>query len=734
MSSQSRENQEPDKEGPLLQSESPDPTLIQAIVLKPESDYHSQQWKNGLGTTDEIAIYPPDKDFTKDEFFWRFSTNTMHANCSFSLFPGYDCTTVILPTDEDKKSKAHFSLSHQGGESLTKIQPLFPYSWQGEWATTCKLSNSPVSCLQFMLRRELGKAQVRIEKIGSFETDLQGDVDSGKNMLFGAFALVYVVEGFISVILDENYTHNQKFELKKGETLLVERDEEASPTSILLNATNQVGQSAYSGVEATVVVIQIEEGKTFGGILQPQSQSQAATTTTTATAHQEEESPPQRFSNNDGIVPSQRRPSNRRPSLLVPMEQDGNNIKAPIAQSPTQELESKLNEMHVSDKPKRMGLERRDSLINMESFDPNAIYEPPAFALIHKDTDMPPPVTRDKLEVDEFPLNTISTAWIKMMTQGLSEWLKLPIVVCRGTEDGPVVGITAAVHGNELNGVPCIHRVISQIDVNKLKGTVVAVPCVNVWGFLKFQREFADGRDLNRQFPGKSDGYASQVFCDHLMNKIISQFNYMVDLHTASFGRINSYYVRADMNDPLGAKMAKLQQPQILLHNSGQDGTLRSAAAARGIKAITVEIGNPQTFQDRYIQWSFMGIMRILDHFEMYDLKNINMTEIETLANEENLNGPPHTVLCSRGFWLYTKTGGLLEVYPGVNKLVKKGEIIARIKNMFGNVIDEYFSPCTGVVIGRSSNPVAMAGDRIVHMGVIKRTGEVLAKAAKENY
>ncbi|KAG1080274.1 hypothetical protein G6F42_023409 [Rhizopus arrhizus] len=216
MSSQSRENQEPDKEGPLLQSESPDPTLIQAIVLKPESDYHSQQWKNGLGTTDEIAIYPPDKDFTKDEFFWRFSTNTMHANCSFSLFPGYDCTTVILPTDEDKKSKAHFSLSHQGGESLTKIQPLFPYSWQGEWATTCKLSNSPVSCLQFMLRRELGKAQVRIEKIGSFETDLQGDVDSGKNMLFGAFALVYVVEGFISVILDENYTHNQKFELKKA--------------------------------------------------------------------------------------------------------------------------------------------------------------------------------------------------------------------------------------------------------------------------------------------------------------------------------------------------------------------------------------------------------------------------------------------------------------------------------------------------------------------------------------
>lgn len=114
--------------------------------------------------------------------------------------------------------------------------------------TACKLTNSPVSCLQFMLRRELGKSQVRIEKIGSFETDLQGDVDSGKNMIFGAFALVYVVEGFVSVILDENHAQNQKFELKAGETLFVERDEDASPTSILLNATNEVGQSGFSGI------------------------------------------------------------------------------------------------------------------------------------------------------------------------------------------------------------------------------------------------------------------------------------------------------------------------------------------------------------------------------------------------------------------------------------------------------------------------------------------------------
>jgi predicted deacylase len=123
-------------------------------------------------------------------------------------------------------------------------------------------------------------------------------------------------------------------------------------------------------------------------------------------------------------------------------------------------------------------------------------------------------------------------------------------VILSVMKNRPVVGVTAAVHGNELNGVPCIHRVASQIDVTKLKGTVVAVPCVNVIGYLKFQREYADGRDLNRHFPGKEDGFASQVYCFHLMHKILSQFNYMIDLHTASFGRVNSYYVRADMVTP----------------------------------------------------------------------------------------------------------------------------------------------------------------------------------------
>ena len=91
-------------------------------------------------------------------------------------------------------------------------------------------------------------------------------------------------------------------------------------------------------------------------------------------------------------------------------------------------------------------------------------------------------------------------------------------------------------------------------------------------------------------------------------------------------------------------------------------------------------------------------------------------------------------VICSRGFWLYTRTGGVLEVYPPVNSLVKKGDLIARIKNIFGNFVDEYYAPSRAITLGRSSNPVAMAGDRVIHLGVLAREGEALPPVAKENY
>ncbi|KAG2223013.1 hypothetical protein INT45_012312 [Circinella minor] len=703
-------------QGSMLEEDSPEPTLIRVKCLDPKEDYKTEAWKNGLGETTEISVYPPEMDPKNETFFWRLSMHKINANCNFSVYPGYECTTIVLPNDNTKST---FLLNHKGEEMSTNVKPLFPYSWNGAWPTSCKISNPPITNLQFMYKKDLGTAHFYVEKIGQPISNESGE--TGKKLLLGAFALVYIVNGYVRVTLDENHLHRRTEFLSAGETLYIERDEEASPTNARV-ITMEISESKKS---TTVTSIDDSLGPS---VLEPLAVS------------------------TDSSAPSARREPRRKGSLVVYDDQPLGNLGVPsttataaaaaaaaagisdttatIAEplpisgsTDTDILASSLQKTDLASVDEGM---RRDSIAMIRGkLDTSQVYEPPTAALLPQDTDVPPPVVRDRLVIEDFPVNTISTAWIKMVKQGLSEWVRLPVIICRGSEEGPVVGITAAVHGNELNGVPCIHRVVAEIDVKKLKGTVVTVPCVNMVGYLQFKREFADGRDLNRQFPGKEDGFASQVFCYQLMNKVISQFNYLIDLHTASFGRVNSYYVRADMNDSGSAILARLQQPQIVLHNSGQDGTLRSAAAARGINAITVEIGNPQLFQNQYVQWSYMGVMRILDNLGMFELNG---------GADKILVGPPNTVLCSKGFWIYTRTGGVLEVYPGVNTIIRKGDVIARIKNIFGNVVDEYMAPCGGIVIGRSSNPVAMSGDRILHLGVIKRKGESLAKEAKENY
>ena len=362
-----------------------------------------------------------------------------------------------------------------------------------------------------------------------------------------------------------------------------------------------------------------------------------------------------------------------------------------------------------------------------------------------------------RLVPEEFDIGMVHTAWVNVMKDALGEWIRVPVIIARGAhvrlplarsltrsrtdspsfcrlQPGPVFGVTAAVHGNELNGVPCIHRLMLDLDVKRLNGTVVGVPCVNVVGYARLQRTWSDNQDLNRSFPGKPNGTSSEIFCYYFFEKIVKCLNWLIDLHTASFGRINSYYIRVDMLDPDQAKMAELLKPQIILHNSGQDGTLRGIAAKHGIKAITVEAGNPQRFQLQIIQWVYSGVRKVLDHYNIY---NIQSGSYET---------PLTSKVCKRGFWTYTDTGGMLEVYPrtialshclshwhciatnenarlsfvsvAVNTYVGKGDLVARVKDIFGNVVKDYYAEEDGVVIGRSSNPVAVAGSRIIHWGV----------------
>ena len=312
----------------------------------------------------------------------------------------------------------------------------------------------------------------------------------------------------------------------------------------------------------------------------------------------------------------------------------------------------------------------------------------------------------DEFNLEDTPPQSIAHYWLKIISDGLGNPISVPLIVARGKEDFPVLGLTAAVHGNELNGIPVIQRLFKEIDVKELKGTIVGIPVVNIPSFTRRKRRFVDGVDLNHIMPGKEDGNVSQVYAHRFLQRVVKHFDYLLDLHTASFGRVNSYYIRADMKHPITRKLALLQNAQIIVHNPPSDGTLRGAAESLEIPAITLEVGNPNTFQKKLIRSGIAGIHNVLSYLEM--------TEDEIVAPEKE------AVRCKRSYWIYTDTGGLLTVPVNLTDLVKKGDLIATLRDVFGNLTREYYAPEDGIVIGKSISPVNQSGGRILHLGILR--------------
>lgn len=324
-----------------------------------------------------------------------------------------------------------------------------------------------------------------------------------------------------------------------------------------------------------------------------------------------------------------------------------------------------------------------------------------------------------ELDLEALEAGHIHNLWIGLSENEMGQEVSVPVLVAKGRHSGPIVGITAALHGNELNGIPLIHRYFEDLDVSELHGTVVAVVIANVPGFLRHSRYFADGEDLNRIFPGKPNGNCSQVYVHRFLERVIKKLNYLIDLHTASHGRINSLYVRADMNDPVTSRMALLQNPQIVLHNTGPDGSLRGSACSFGIPAITVEIGNPSSIHKKFVNSALLGVTNIIEFLHM------------TPPQEED--NAPHSqpIMCSSSRWLFATAGGILEVLPQIAHWVHKGDVIAVIVDVFGNIVCKYEAPDTGIVIGKNVDPACQVGDRLLHLGFV---GEQFKKKQNDGH
>ena len=310
-----------------------------------------------------------------------------------------------------------------------------------------------------------------------------------------------------------------------------------------------------------------------------------------------------------------------------------------------------------------------------------------------------------KFDLKQIEPGTIQRFYLHIVSDGMGMPVLVPLMIAKGVEEGKTLGVTAAVHGNELNGIPVIQRLFKEMDISKLKGNIIGVPVVNVPSLIRRTRRFLNGKDLNHLMPGLREGDVSQVYAWRFMERVVSHFDYLIDLHTASGGRVNSYYVRADMDNEITRQMALLQNPQIALHNPPSDGTLRGAAGGLGIHAITMEVGNPESFQRGMIREGLTGLHNVLHYLDMLP------SQIDA--------GHEEVVTCRSSIWLYTDAGGFLSVIPEVATIVKKGELIGRIHNVFGDVIKEYFAPVHGIVIGKEVNPVNQTGGRLLHLGIL---------------
>ncbi|MCC7076301.1 MAG: succinylglutamate desuccinylase/aspartoacylase family protein [Acidimicrobiia bacterium] len=287
-------------------------------------------------------------------------------------------------------------------------------------------------------------------------------------------------------------------------------------------------------------------------------------------------------------------------------------------------------------------------------------------------------------------------------------WLSLPVTVLHGTRPGPTLGLTAALHGNEINGIEIIRRVLEDTEPRSLAGTVVAVPIVNVFGFLNESRYLPDRRDLNRAFPGSPRGSMAARLAHLVMTEVIGRCSHAIDLHTGAAGRMNHPQIRADLTAPETLRCAEAFAAPLLIHAGTRDGSLREAARERGIPMLLYEGGEAQRFDEKPIRLGTEGVRRLMSHLGMLDAPLPPAI-------------PPVTVRSTR--WVRAGRAGIFLSEVELGTHVERGAGLGRIVDAFGESALRVRTPVPGVVIGHSLDPVVHRGDALVHVGVTADDG-----------
>ena len=289
--------------------------------------------------------------------------------------------------------------------------------------------------------------------------------------------------------------------------------------------------------------------------------------------------------------------------------------------------------------------------------------------------------------------------------------LKIPVIVERSKIDGPTVLFSAGIHGDEINGVEVVRQLVVQ-KINKPKtGTIICIPIVNMFGFVNKSREFPDGRDLNRVFPGSKKGSLASRFAHHILEEILPVVDYAVDFHAGGASRFNAPQIRLTPNNEELKKLADIFNAPFTLYSKNIVGSFRSSADKAGVKMLLFEGGKSLDINKSVASIAVDGVKRLLSHLEMLDDKHA--VEIPKT----------NSIYIDKSGWLRAKCSGLFHDNNLIGTYVEKGTILGLITDPFGKFEQKVKAPNNGYVINANHSPIVYEGDAIYHMSNILGEG-----------
>ncbi len=298
--------------------------------------------------------------------------------------------------------------------------------------------------------------------------------------------------------------------------------------------------------------------------------------------------------------------------------------------------------------------------------------------------------------------------------------LALPVHVLHGNTPGPTLFVSAAIHGDEINGVEVIRRLLKLSLLKSMKGTLLAVPVVNVFGFLHLSRYLPDRRDLNRSFPGSESGSGASRLANLFAREIIERSNYGIDLHTGAIHRANLPQIRANLEDETTLRLASAFGVPVMINSDIRDGSLRQYAAEKGVPTLLYEAGEALRFDEACIRGGVRGVLSV-------------MREIGMLRRTPRGKGKPtDPVLAKRSAWVRAPISGVFRPTKDLGDRVHKGQAIGVIADPFGTDEVMVEANVNGLIIGHTRLPPVHEGDALVHIAQFHRPG--IAEDAVEEF